>query len=84
VGFSHRAPLMIFFLGTIPKICAFSEKLWEGSNPHMEKNNLFEGVLYQFFEGIYYERDYKRNITITITILFVRGERERKKIKQTF
>jgi hypothetical protein len=33
-------------------------------------------VLYQYYEGIYYERDYKRNITISITILFVRGERE--------
>jgi hypothetical protein len=43
-------------------------------------------VLYQYFEGIYYERDYKGNITISITILFVRGEREREKkiIKQTF
>jgi hypothetical protein len=36
-------------------------------------------VLYQYFEGIYYEKDYNRNITISITILFVPGERERKK-----
>jgi hypothetical protein len=43
-----------------------------------EKLNLFEGVLCQYFEGIYYERDYKRNITISITILFMRGEREKK------
>jgi hypothetical protein len=42
-----------------------------------EKNNLFERVVYQYFEGIYYEREYKRNITISITILFVRGEREK-------
>jgi hypothetical protein len=39
---------------------------------------------YQYFEGIYHERDYKRNITISATILFVREEREKKKIKQTF
>jgi hypothetical protein len=44
-----------------------------------EKNNLFEGVLYQYFERILYERDYKRNITISITILYVSGKREKKK-----
>jgi hypothetical protein len=47
--------------------------------PYTEKRNHYEGVLYQYFEGIYYERDYKRNITISITILFVRREREKKK-----
>jgi hypothetical protein len=36
---------------------------------HTEKRNHFEGVLYQYFEGIYHERE--------------RGERE-KKIIQTF
>jgi hypothetical protein len=36
-------------------------------------------VSYKYFKGIYYERDYKRNITIRITILFVHGEREKKK-----
>jgi hypothetical protein len=36
-------------------------------------------VFYQYFEGIYYEID----ITISITILFVRGERERKKNNKT-
>jgi hypothetical protein len=38
---------------------------------HTEKNKLFEGVLYQYFEGTYYERCHRRNITISITILFV-------------
>jgi hypothetical protein len=42
-----------------------------------KKKNLFEGVLYQYFVGIYYERYHRRNITISITILFVRGEREK-------
>jgi hypothetical protein len=51
---------------------------------YTEKRNHFEGALYQYFEGIYHERDYKRNITISITILFVRGKREKKIIKQTF
>jgi hypothetical protein len=41
-------------------------------------------VLYQYFERLYYERYHRRNITISITILFVRGEREKKIIKQTF
>jgi hypothetical protein len=40
-------------------------------------------VLYQYFEGIYYERYYKRDITVSLTILFVRGERERKKNNKT-
>jgi hypothetical protein len=40
------------------------------------KNNLFEEVLYQYFEGLYYEKYRRRNITISIPILFVRGERE--------
>jgi hypothetical protein len=53
-------------------------------NRNTEKNNLFEGVLYQYFEGLYYERYHRRNINISITILFVRGEREKAKIKQTF
>jgi hypothetical protein len=44
------------------------------------KKDLFEGVLYQYFEGLCYERYHRRNITISITILFVNGERERKKI----
>jgi hypothetical protein len=44
---------------------------------YTEKNYLFEGVLYQYFERLYYERCHRRNITISITILFVRGEREK-------
>jgi hypothetical protein len=51
---------------------------------YTEKKYLFVGVLYQYCEGIYYERYHRRNITISITILFVHGEREKKKIKQTF
>jgi hypothetical protein len=35
-------------------------------------------VLYQYFEGLYYERYHRRNITISIIILFVRGEKEKK------
>jgi hypothetical protein len=46
---------------------------------YTEKRNHFEEVLHQYFEGIYYERDYKRNITISITILFLRGERDKNK-----
>jgi hypothetical protein len=46
-----------------------------------EKNNLFEGGLYQYFEGLYYERYHRRNITISITILFVPGERKKKNNK---
>jgi hypothetical protein len=34
-------------------------------------------VLYQYFEGLCYERYHRRNIIIRITILFVRGEREK-------
>jgi hypothetical protein len=30
--------------------------------------------------GLYYERYHRRNITISITVLFVRGEREKKKL----
>jgi hypothetical protein len=48
---------------------------------YTKKNNLFEGVLYQFFEGFYYERNHRRNITISISILFVSGEREEKNNK---
>jgi hypothetical protein len=43
-------------------------------NTYTEKNNIFEGVLYQ---GLYYERYHRRNIAISITILFVRGETEK-------
>jgi hypothetical protein len=50
---------------------------------YTEKRNHFERVLYQYFEGIYYASDYKRNITISIAILFVRGETERKKNNKT-
>jgi hypothetical protein len=38
-------------------------------------------VLYQYFVGINYERYHRRNITIGITILFVRGAREKKNNK---
>jgi hypothetical protein len=40
-----------------------------------------KGVLYQYFEGLYYERYHRRNITISIKILFVLGEREKKNNK---
>jgi hypothetical protein len=43
-----------------------------------EKNNPFEGLLYQYFEGLYYE---KYHITFIIKVLFVRGEREKKNNK---
>jgi hypothetical protein len=38
-------------------------------------------VLFQYFEGLCYERYHTRNITISLTILFMHGERERKKNK---
>jgi hypothetical protein len=64
-----------FRFGT--KISAMKGPINRKSKRYTEKNNLFEGT--------YYERDYKRNITISITILFVHGEREQKKIiKKTF
>jgi hypothetical protein len=66
-----------FRFGT--KISAMKGPINRKSKRYTEKNNLFEGVLYQYFEGTYYERDYKRKITISITILFVHGEREKKK-----
>jgi hypothetical protein len=47
---------------------------------YTENDNHFEGVLYQYFEGLNYER-YHRSITISITILIVRGEREKKNNK---
>jgi hypothetical protein len=48
---------------------------------YTKENNLFAGVLYQYFEGHYYERYYR--ITDSITILFVRGEREKKNKNKT-
>jgi hypothetical protein len=44
------------------------------------KNNLFERVLYQYFEGLYYERYHRRNITFSRYNNFIRlwGEREKK------
>jgi hypothetical protein len=47
-----------------------------------EKNYLFEGVIYQYFEGMYYERYHGRNITISNNCAW--AEREKKIIKQTF
>jgi hypothetical protein len=34
-------------------------------NNYTEKNYLFEGMLYQYFEGIYYERYHRREKKIT-------------------
>jgi hypothetical protein len=49
--------------------------------PASKKKNLFDGVLYQYFDGLYYKRYHKRDITISITILFLRGKRENKNNK---
>jgi hypothetical protein len=44
-------------------------------------NNFFQGVLYQCFEGLYYKRYHRTNITISISSLLLRGKRERERKK---
>jgi hypothetical protein len=53
-------------------------------NLHWKKKSFWGSVISVIWGDLLWKIDYKRNITISITILFVRGAREKKKIKQTF